>query len=496
MPIGRWHEKKGRNLSGLTVQVAKREFAYFRHQTRKKGHPNELAKGKEYLLVTKRSIGCLRVALLFAVLFSVTAWGVAGAEDGQITGTLERVTKKFKTFCVMTTGGPEIIKYGDDTAIKDSKAESVAKLPSNVHLIVDYTMKDGQKYAKTVTLKVAKVAPEDLIGTKEVAALVEKGPQEGNYLIIDARPEPRYDEGHLPGSVLLPFHEWDKFKDKVLPEKKDTKLIFYCGGLTCPLSPKSADKAKKLGYTDVKVYHEGIPDWKKVGLPVTTGLASLKKLVEEASKTPDNPPFFVVVDLRSAEQIDKGFIPYATKMTSQEVVQRVGEFPKFKNARIVLYTEDKMTPEAVEALRQLMTWKYKSPAILDGGFSAWKASGGRIATGKPADKIAFVKKVAKDEIPVAEFKGLLKNQPGGTLIVDVRSPEEFNVGAVPGAKSMPLEKLQKDVSDIPKDKKLVVICNTGAISFIANKLLEKKGYDTRYLNATIKYDKGGYEILE
>ena len=488
--------EEGGNPRGLIVQVAKRETATSAVRPGERNILNEFPKGKENLLVTRRSIGSLKVALLFAVLFSITAWSVAGAQDGQITGTLERVTKKFKTFCLMTKGGPEIIKYGDDTAIKDSKAESVAKLPSNVHLVVDYTMKDGQKYAKTVTLKVAKVAPEDLIGTKEVAALVERGPQEGSYLIIDARPEPRYEEGHIPGSVLLPFHQWDQLKDKVLPKNKDTKLIFYCGGLTCPLSPKSADKAKKLGYTDVKVYHEGIPEWKKVGLPVTTGAASLKKLVEEASKTPDKPPFFVLVDLRSAEQIDKGFIPYATKMTGREAIQRVGEFPKFKNARIILYTRDKMTPDAVEVLRQLMTWKYKCPAILDGGFAAWKASGGKIASGKPADKIAFVKKVAKDEIPVAEFKGLLKDQPGGTWIVDVRSPEEFNVGSVPGAKSMPLEKLQKDVSDIPKHKKLVVICNTGAISSIANTLLQKKGYDTRYLNATIKYDKDGYEILE
>ena len=199
--------EEGGNPRGLIVQVAKRETATSAVRPGERNILNEFPKGKENLLVTRRSIGSLKVALLFAVLFSITAWSVAGAQDGQITGTLERVTKKFKTFCLMTKGGPEIIKYGDDTAIKDSKAESVAKLPSNVHLVVDYTMKDGQKYAKTVTLKVAKVAPEDLIGTKEVAALVERGPQESSYLIIDARPEPRYEEGHIPGSVLLPFHQ-------------------------------------------------------------------------------------------------------------------------------------------------------------------------------------------------------------------------------------------------------------------------------------------------
>ncbi len=438
----------------------------------------------------------LKLALLFAVLFTAAYWGAAMAQEGKVTGTLERVTRKFKTFCLMTKEGPEILKYGDDTVIKNSKAASVAKLPSNVHLVVDYAQKDGEKYAKVVTLKVAKVAPEDLITTEEVAALVEKGPEKGNYLIIDARPKPRYFEGYIPGAVSLPFHQWDELKDKVLPAKKDTKLIFYCGGLTCPLSPKSADKAKKLGYTDVKVYHDGMPAWKKTGHPAMASVESLKKLIAEASKMPDKAPFFVVVDLRSKEEMEQGFIPFATKMTGEEVVQRVEEFPKFKNARIVLYTQHKMTPAALEAWKQLAAWKYKSAAILEGGFKAWRDQGCRVAKGEPANKIKFVKKVAKDEIPVAEFKELIKTQPGGTWVIDVRSAEEFNVGSIPGTKSLPLEKLQKDVSDIPKDKKLVLICNTGAISSIANKLLEKKGFDTRYLNATIKYDDGKFEILE
>jgi rhodanese-related sulfurtransferase len=239
-----------------------------------------------------------------------------------------------------------------------------------------------------------------------------------------------------------------------------------------------------------------MPAWKKAGHPVLASVQSLKKLVGEASKTPDKPPFFVVIDLRSEDLIKQGFIPFATQMTGEEVVQRVPEFPKYKNVPIVMYTQDKVTPEALEALQQLVTWKYKSPAILDGGFEAWKASGGKIAMGEPARDIRFVKKIAKDEIAVAQFKELLKTQPGAVWIIDVRSPEEFNVGSVPGAKSFPLEKLQKDVSDLPKDKKLVLVCNTGAISSIANKLLEKKGFDTRYLNATIKYEDGEYEILE
>ncbi len=434
-------------------------------------------------------------AILLTILLA--AHTAIAADKGTLTGNLERVTKKFETFCLMTKQGPEIVKYTKETQIKNSDAASVPKLRSGVHLIVDYTVKDGEKVADTVTLKIAKVDPEDLVSTEEMVALVEKGPDKAKFLIVDSRPKKRYYEGYIPGAVSLPFHSWDKFHEKVLPEDKDTLLVFYCGGLTCPLSPKSAAKAKKLGYKNSKVYHAGMPAWKKAGKTVMANVESVRKLVDEAAKTPDKNPFFVLVDLRAPETIEaEGYIPFATQMSAEDVIQKVPDFPKYKRARIVLYTRDEVTPESVDALKQLIRWKYKAPAILDGGFEAWKKSGAMVAKGEPAKTVKFTKKVAKDEIPVAKFNELLETQPGNVWIVDVRSPEEFNVESVPGAKSIPLKRLQKDVSDVPKDKQLIFICNTGAISSIAEKLMRKKGFDTKYLNATIKYEDGKYAILE
>jgi len=57
----------------------------------------------------------------------------------------------------------------------------------------------------------------------------------------------------IPTAVNIPDSEFDKHVDK-LPKDKATPLIFYCGGLECVLSNKSADKARQLGYTDIKTY--------------------------------------------------------------------------------------------------------------------------------------------------------------------------------------------------------------------------------------------------
>lgn len=38
-------------------------------------------------------------------------------------------------------------------------------------------------------------------------------------------------------------------------------MVFNCGGILCTLSPNSLRKAGKLGYTNLRVYREGLPEW-------------------------------------------------------------------------------------------------------------------------------------------------------------------------------------------------------------------------------------------
>ena len=91
-----------------------------------------------------------------------------------------------------------------------------------------------------------------------------KVPMPEDVMIIDARPKrPKYDKGHIPMAVSIPNTKFDEMTDK-LPKDKNALLIFYCGGPTCKLSHKSARKAEKLGYTNVKVFADGYPGYMKV----------------------------------------------------------------------------------------------------------------------------------------------------------------------------------------------------------------------------------------
>ena len=64
----------------------------------------------------------------------------------------------------------------------------------------------------------------------------------------------------------------------------------------------------------------------------------------------------------------------------------------------------------------------------------------------------------------------------GAKIVDVRSPEEFQGGAYPGAVNIPLQLLGARLGEIPKDRPVVLYCASGGRSAMAARLLKQAGY--------------------
>lgn len=65
----------------------------------------------------------------------------------------------------------------------------------------------------------------------------------------------------------------------------------------------------------------------------------------------------------------------------------------------------------------------------------------------------------------------------GASLVDVRTPEEFAGKHVGGAKNIPIDELDTRMTEIPKDKPVVVYCASGARSSAAAKMLKSAGYD-------------------
>ena len=87
------------------------------------------------------------------------------------------------------------------------------------------------------------------------------------------------------------------------------------------------------------------------------------------------------------------------------------------------------------------------------------------------------------------------NEPN-MLIVDVRQPEEYAQGHVPGAKLIPLGQLESKLAEIPDNAPVYVICRSGSRSKTASDILVKNGkIDVRNVQGgTLAWQAAGYTV--
>ncbi len=81
------------------------------------------------------------------------------------------------------------------------------------------------------------------------------------------------------------------------------------------------------------------------------------------------------------------------------------------------------------------------------------------------------------------------------LLIDVRTPQEYNSGHIAGAINIPLQELSARQSEIPQDTPLVLYCRSGNRSAQAANLLERNGYSSIYdMGGTIQWTGAGYPL--
>ena len=75
------------------------------------------------------------------------------------------------------------------------------------------------------------------------------------------------------------------------------------------------------------------------------------------------------------------------------------------------------------------------------------------------------------------------------LVVDVRTSQEFARGHLPGAIHVPVDELRGRLSELPRDRSLVVYCQVGMRGYLATRILLQEGFSVRNLS-------GGYRNSE
>lgn len=169
------------------------------------------------------------------------------------------------------------------------------------------------------------------------------------------------------------------------------------------------------------------------------------------------------------------------------------KFPQAKSAPIIIYSDSEK--EAVSAFKTIRKWGYKNASVLDGGIKAWQTAGNALVKGSAGKKIVYVPKPVPGSIAIGKFKALVDSKSSDTIILDVRDDVEVAEGMIKGAMHIPTQDVITRLSEIPKNKKVVVHCKTGTRASMAYQTLKENGYKASFLNAKIAIDpKGNVKI--
>jgi rhodanese-related sulfurtransferase len=322
-------------------------------------------------------------------------------------------------------------------------------------------------------------------------------PKADGVTIVDARPTARkYDLGHIPTAVNIPDSQFDKLGPTLLPQDKSQLVIFYCDGPDCVLSHNSAFKAEKLGYTNVRVYAEGFPDWIKNGNLHAVSVARVKQLIDEKAN-------FTLVDARPKDRkYDKGHIPGAISLPDSQFDKLAGErLPADKAAPLYFYCDGLACKLSNDSAEKAIKLGYTNVKVVPEGYPGWEkaygAGPGAAAAAAPSTAPAIVAGKEPGTIDVASFERIYREAPQSVHLIDVREPHEHAAGTFKGAINMPVNSIEKNLDKLPTDKPIVFFCGAGGRGGEAHDLVraQRPQLKTVFIDATIKFGaNGGYTI--
>jgi len=349
----------------------------------------------------------------------------------------------------------------------------------------------GIAAAQTTAAKAGWYARQvDLATVRQYAVL----PKREDVVIVDARPAARkYDIGHIPTAVNIPDSQFDQLAARLLPQDKAQLVIFYCDGPECMLSHNSAFKAERLGYTNVRVFPGGFPEWVQGGNLAAISIPQLKKLMD--AREP-----LTLVDARPRERkYDKGHIPGAISLPDSQFEQlAVQRLPADKAAPLYFYCDGLACRLSNDSAAKAIKLGYTNVKVVPDGWPGWQQAYGDVvaaASAAPAAAAtpAIVAGKEPGSIAVPSFERIYREAPQTVHLIDVREPQEFAAGTFKGAVNIPVGTLDKNLDKLPQDRPIVFFCGAGGRSGEAHDVVKaaRPALRTMFLDATIKWKPDG-----
>ncbi|QKJ25567.1 rhodanese-like domain-containing protein [Aquiluna borgnonia] len=88
-------------------------------------------------------------------------------------------------------------------------------------------------------------------------------------------------------------------------------------------------------------------------------------------------------------------------------------------------------------------------------------------------------------------------QDAGALLIDVRESHEYRSGHAPGAKHISVQVIERRLGEIPKERPILVMCQSGMRSQRAAEILSRNGYQVMNVSGGIvNWQRAGMKVVK
>lgn len=287
----------------------------------------------------------------------------------------------------------------------------------------------------------------------------------GEVALLDVREAGQFGESHLLFATPLPYSRLELEIAALVP--RNSVRVVLCDDGAGDVAVRAARRLLDLGYTSLAVLDGGTKAWAAAGYALFAGVNVPSKLfgelVEQVYHTPRVTPQellrmqesgenFVILDGRPLNEHHRMTIPGSTCCPNAELPYRIATMVRDPKTKIVVNCAGRT--RSILGAQTLINFGVPNPVYaLENGTQGWRLADLELEHGSsrvyppaidpatlPAQQAAAQALMARYAIPTvtaAQVEAWFQETNRTTYVCDVRTPEEFRAGSLPGALHAP-----------------------------------------------------------
>jgi rhodanese-related sulfurtransferase len=331
----------------------------------------------------------------------------------------------------------------------------------------------------------------------------------GEIALLDAREEVPFDARHLLMAACVPLSRLEMLVDEMVP-RRSVRVVWCDDGEG--LAERAASRMEALGYTDVSVLAGGVTAWEAAGHRTYSGVhvpsKAFAEVVEHEAGTPwitaehlkellDTDADIALFDSRSYEEFHDNSIPGAISVPGAELVHRFADLVLSPDTTVIVNCGGR-TRSIIGAQSLINAGVPNKVVSLKDGTQAWHLAGFQVlkgATAQPpevsdagrATARAAAGRVAQRfgirTIDQATLEQWRSDVTRTLYVFDVRTPEEYAAGHVPGTKHIAGGQLvqETDRHAATWGARVVLVDDDGVRATMTAHWMQQMGWDVAVL---------------